>query len=168
MELVELPELLRSGRVIAKPLLVVLGFATLVGLLVTSTIGPSPVAHRVSGSPSPVTHQVSGILLVEDVSAQASPAMDASAAAVAADAELENVYPAFTGFSVTSSHHAGKLYQANDQSDRQVFAVSDPLDAWVLEVQAAPQAGWKHPIVGVVIVDATTGRVKAASLFASN
>ena len=79
-----------------------------------------------------------------------------------------NVYPAFTGFSVTSSHHAGKLYQANDQSDRQVFAVSDPLDAWVLEVQAAPQAGWKHPIVGVVIVDATTGRVKAASLFASN
>jgi len=116
-------------------------------------------------APATVSHRVGVVTLEERQTAETHPAVSQEQAAAVATRKMTELNSSLTGYQVTSIYHAPALLRATDESGKQVSTFSPAIDAWVIQLGAPAQAEYAR-IVGLVVIDATTGDVKTASLIA--
>jgi hypothetical protein len=103
-------------------------------------------------------------------SAQAAPLDNAIARGVAEEralTKLVELNPDVTGLEIPNGVLSLGLKSVTHSNGNSVFASNKSENAWVFEIKAPPQDGFKK-VEGLVIVDALTGEVISAQLLKTN
>ena len=129
------------------------------GLFVAlSALGPSTDTRRTT---------IGAFQIVQTVLADSStthvPEGDARQASVAAFAQLR---PDLKGMTVSAANFAAGVAKATSTNGF-IFSTGNPVNVWLVEASGPAQAGWDH-VIGLAIVDATSGRVLASGIGAYN
>jgi hypothetical protein len=94
------------------------------------------------------------------------PAINEAQAGNASKADLAKLQPNVKNLEVKAAHFAEKVTKAETKSGL-TFEQSEPLDVWLVELEAPGQDGWDH-VVGLAVIDATTGSVIASGIGSYN
>jgi hypothetical protein len=96
-----------------------------------------------------------------------TPAVTRDAAERSALEKLTELNGAVHGLVVVEAHFAPRLTTISDAAGSPLYASTDPADVWVFVYAAPPQNGVKS-VLGLVVVDAATGRVSSAQILQRN
>ena len=148
-----------SRRSFPLRLAVAIALAAAVGL---TLIGVS-IAERPSGVIGTLRFEAGAVAAAE----AEPPAVSRSAAERNAREMLADMEPELRGLTVTAAGHIPGLKRLVAQSGDSQFESTTALNAWVLEFVGEPTAAYNN-VSAVVVVDAVTGKIKAASVSQTN
>lgn len=144
------------------PRRVMLAFALALAVLLT-VVGISLTGAPGSGVVGSLRVEVAAVGAADAI----RPAVSREAAERNARDMLVEMEPGLRGLSVSAAGHVPALKRLITQTGDSEFDSTTPINAWVLEFVGEPTAAYKS-VSAVVVVDAMTGKVKAASLDQTN
>ena len=138
----------------------ILGLALIMGnalaaFAYTQFIAPQDTAH------------IGSLTVTQVRAATAAPAIDEATARRSALSKLHELRPDVDRFTVAHATHISGVLQVEDSSGNVVFGSNRPTDAWVIELVAPGQQGFRF-VSGDVIIDAQSGEIQAASVLMTN